>query len=84
MAFGKVAAASLVFGILYAVMFVYMCGMYATKRYKWKSRFTILFIHAAIRVASQVSRGASRWAERRYGAHARSVAPSQRHGAERR
>ncbi|GMK59519.1 hypothetical protein CspeluHIS016_0801250 [Cutaneotrichosporon spelunceum] len=53
MAFGKVAAASLVFGILYTIMFVYMCFMYATKRYKWKSRFTILFAHAAIRIASQ-------------------------------
>ncbi|BEI87624.1 uncharacterized protein CcaverHIS019_0103420 [Cutaneotrichosporon cavernicola] len=53
MVFGKVAAAALVFGILYAIMFSYMCVMYATKRYKWKSRFTILFLHAAIRVASQ-------------------------------
>lgn len=56
MAFGNLAAASLVFGVLYLIMFVYMCFMYATKRYKWKSRFTILFMHAAIRVASQVSR----------------------------
>lgn len=55
MAFGKVAASALVFGILYAIMFSYMCFMYATKRYKWKSRFTILFFHAAIRIASQVS-----------------------------
>lgn len=54
--FGREAAAALVFAILYFCMFVYMTIMYATKRYKWRSRFTILYIHCLIRVASQVSR----------------------------
>lgn len=53
MSFGKEAGAALVFGILYAGMFVYMTFMYATKRYRWSSRFTILYFHCLIRVASQ-------------------------------
>lgn len=55
MAFGKDAAAALVFLILYFAMFCYMAFMYATKRLKWASRFTILFAHCIIRLASQVS-----------------------------
>lgn len=53
--FGKEAGAALAFGILYFLMFIYMSFMYATKRYKWASRFTILYFHCLIRVASQVS-----------------------------
>ncbi|TXT04794.1 hypothetical protein VHUM_04062 [Vanrija humicola] len=34
-------------------MWIYMAYMYATKQYKWKSRFSILFFHATLRVASQ-------------------------------
>jgi len=62
--FSKDAGAALVFAILYALMFIYMTFMYATKRYRFKSRFTILYFHALIRVASQVSR---RFQVRRYG-----------------
>jgi hypothetical protein len=52
--FGKEAGAALVFGILYFGMFCYMSFMYATKRYQWKSRFSILYFHCIIRVVSQV------------------------------
>jgi hypothetical protein len=52
--FTRDAGAALVFAILYFLMWCYMTFMYATKRYKWKSRFTILYIHCIIRVASQV------------------------------
>ncbi|WOO86341.1 uncharacterized protein LOC62_07G009822 [Vanrija pseudolonga] len=51
--FTNEAGAALAFGILYAAMWLYMAYMYATKQYKWKSRFTILFFHATLRVASQ-------------------------------
>lgn len=53
MSFGREAGAALAFGILYFGMLVYMSFMYATKRYKWASRFTILYFHCLIRVASQ-------------------------------
>jgi len=48
------AAAALVFGILYFVLWVYMLGCFFTGRYKWKSRWLILLLHTTIRVASQV------------------------------
>lgn len=47
------AGAALVFLVLYAALWTYMAAMYATRRYQWKSRFTILFLHTTIRVASQ-------------------------------
>lgn len=61
MAFGKEAAAALVFAILYFVMWAYMTFMYATKRYRFKSRFTILYFHTIIRVVSQVSFDSVNW-----------------------
>lgn len=47
------AGAALVFLILYVLLWSYMTFMYAGKRYQWKSRYTILYLHTTIRVASQ-------------------------------
>lgn len=47
------AGAALVFLILYVLLWTYMTAMYARKRYEWKSRYTILYLHTSIRVASQ-------------------------------
>lgn len=52
--FGKDAGAALVFLVLYTCMFCYMTFMYLTKRLKFNSRFTILYFHCLIRMASQV------------------------------
>ncbi|RSH83411.1 uncharacterized protein EHS24_007095 [Apiotrichum porosum] len=51
--FGKDAGAALVFLVLYTCMFCYMTFMYLTKRLKFNSRFTILYFHCLIRMASQ-------------------------------
>ncbi|EKD02082.1 hypothetical protein A1Q2_03634 [Trichosporon asahii var. asahii CBS 8904] len=47
------AGAALVFLILYVFLWSYMTFMYARKRYEWKSRYSILYLHTTIRVASQ-------------------------------
>ncbi|KAL1404837.1 hypothetical protein Q8F55_008447 [Vanrija albida] len=51
--FTNEAAAALVFGIVYLIMWLYMAYMYATKQYRWNSRWSVLFFHATLRVASQ-------------------------------
>lgn len=51
--FSKEAGAALAIGSVYLAMWSYMLFMYLTHRYKWPSRFTILFVHTTIRVASQ-------------------------------
>lgn len=50
------AGASLVFAVLYSALFAWMLSSYLTGRYKWKSRWSLLFFHVTIRVASQVCR----------------------------
>lgn len=47
------AGAALVFLVLYVLLWSYMSTMYALKKYEWKSRYTILYLHTTIRVASQ-------------------------------
>ncbi|KAJ7168003.1 hypothetical protein C8R46DRAFT_259365 [Mycena filopes] len=54
MAFHGEAGAALVFLILYLVVFSWMLFAYLTHRIKWRSRWSILFFHVTIRVASQV------------------------------
>ncbi|PPQ97858.1 hypothetical protein CVT26_013027 [Gymnopilus dilepis] len=51
--FGREASAALVFLILYVAIFVWMLSAYLTKRIKWRSRYSLLFFHVTIRVASQ-------------------------------
>ncbi|KAJ7493758.1 hypothetical protein FB451DRAFT_1164630 [Mycena latifolia] len=47
------AGAALVFLILYLGVFTWMLFAYLTHRIKWRSRWSLLFFHVAIRVASQ-------------------------------
>ncbi|KAJ6541016.1 hypothetical protein DFH09DRAFT_1174942 [Mycena vulgaris] len=47
------AGAALVFLILYLAVFVWMLFAYLTHRIKWRSRWSLLFFHVTIRVASQ-------------------------------
>lgn len=54
--FTKDAGAALVFLVLYGILFVWMISGYITKRYKWRSRWSLLFFHVTVRVASQVGR----------------------------
>ncbi|KAH8813483.1 hypothetical protein DL96DRAFT_520782 [Flagelloscypha sp. PMI_526] len=51
--FTKESGAALVFGIGYFILFLWMIYAYATHRIKRKSRYSILFFHIAIRIASQ-------------------------------
>ncbi|KAJ7038999.1 hypothetical protein C8F04DRAFT_1034191 [Mycena alexandri] len=53
MAFHGEAGAALVFLILYFAVFLGMLSAYLTHRLKWRSRWSILFFHVTIRVASQ-------------------------------
>lgn len=55
--FTKDAGAALVFAILYFGLFIWMLLGYITGRYKVRSRWSLLFFHVIIRVASQVSGG---------------------------
>ncbi|KAJ7696951.1 hypothetical protein B0H17DRAFT_1197691 [Mycena rosella] len=47
------AGAALVFLVLYLAVFVWMLFAYLTHRIKWHSRWSFLFFHVTIRVASQ-------------------------------
>ncbi|KAJ7091955.1 hypothetical protein B0H15DRAFT_799702 [Mycena belliarum] len=47
------AGAALVFLIGYLFIFLWMLFAYLTHRIKWRSRYTLLFFHVTIRVASQ-------------------------------
>ncbi|KAH8824710.1 hypothetical protein DL96DRAFT_1558493 [Flagelloscypha sp. PMI_526] len=51
--FTKESGAALVFGIGYFGLFLWMVYAYATHRIKLKSRYSLLFFHITIRVASQ-------------------------------
>ncbi|KAK9895234.1 hypothetical protein P389DRAFT_90184 [Cystobasidium minutum MCA 4210] len=51
--FTKDAGAALIFAILYGILFVWMLAGYITGRYKWRSRWSLLFFHVTVRVASQ-------------------------------
>ncbi|KAH8796200.1 hypothetical protein DL96DRAFT_1722164 [Flagelloscypha sp. PMI_526] len=51
--FTKESGAALVFGIGYFILFLWMLYAYATRRIKRKSRYSILFFHITIRIASQ-------------------------------
>ncbi|KAJ7087102.1 hypothetical protein C8R44DRAFT_752281 [Mycena epipterygia] len=51
--FDPEAGAALVFLILYLAVFVWMLFAYLTHRIKWRSRWSFLFFHVTIRVASQ-------------------------------
>lgn len=51
--FTSEAGAALVFLVLYTLLWSYMTFMYAVKKYEWKSRYTILYLHTTIRIASQ-------------------------------
>jgi hypothetical protein len=47
------AAAAAIFLVLYLLVFILMCWMYATKRLEWRSRYFILFFHIIFRVVAQ-------------------------------
>ncbi|KAJ7784939.1 hypothetical protein DFH07DRAFT_786335 [Mycena maculata] len=47
------AGAALAFLIGYLAIFVWMLFLFLTQRIKWASRYTLLFFHVTIRVASQ-------------------------------
>ncbi|KAF8903423.1 hypothetical protein CPB84DRAFT_1746138 [Gymnopilus junonius] len=51
--FGREAGAALTFLILYVAIYMWMTWAYLTKRIKWRSRYSLLFFHVTIRVASQ-------------------------------
>lgn len=53
--FGPEAGAALVFAVLYAGLFAWMSTGYITGRFKLRSRWSLLYFHVCIRVASQVS-----------------------------
>lgn len=53
--FNKDAGAALVFGVLYLGLWIWMISGYMTGRYKLRSRWSLLFFHVTVRVASQVS-----------------------------
>ncbi|PWN94116.1 hypothetical protein FA10DRAFT_248692 [Acaromyces ingoldii] len=49
----SLASASLVFLILYAIVFAVLTALYATGRIKVRSRYSVLYFHVIIRLASQ-------------------------------
>lgn len=51
--FGGEAGAALVFLIAYAALFFWMLYAYQTHKIKWKSRWSLVFFHVTVRVASQ-------------------------------
>ncbi|KAJ7262034.1 hypothetical protein C8J57DRAFT_461574 [Mycena rebaudengoi] len=53
MAFTGEAGAALAFLIGYLGIFAWMLFAYLTHRFKWRSRYTLLFMHVTIRLASQ-------------------------------
>ncbi|KAJ7722898.1 hypothetical protein DFH07DRAFT_284352 [Mycena maculata] len=53
--FNGEAGAALVFLILYLAVFVWMLFAYLTRRFKWRSRWSLLMFHVTIRLASQGS-----------------------------
>jgi len=52
--FSSEAGAALVFLVLYLSIFAWMLFGYLTHRLKWRSRWSVLFLHVTVRVASQV------------------------------
>jgi len=53
MALNTEASAALVFLILYVILFLLMSFGYATRRLRFASRYTIVFFHVIVRLASQ-------------------------------
>lgn len=51
--FTGMAGAALAFGILYAGLLSWLIYHFATKRFSFKSRWSLLLFHVLIRVASQ-------------------------------
>ncbi|KAJ6522739.1 hypothetical protein B0H19DRAFT_1043459 [Mycena capillaripes] len=51
--FNGEAGAGLVFLILYFVVFAWLLFAYSTHRIKWRSRWSMLFFHVVVRLASQ-------------------------------
>ncbi|KAJ7065708.1 hypothetical protein C8F01DRAFT_751313 [Mycena amicta] len=51
--FNRDSGAALVFLILYLFIYVWMLSMYLTHRFKWRSRWSVLFLHVTVRLASQ-------------------------------
>ncbi|KAJ7321701.1 hypothetical protein DFH08DRAFT_1033720 [Mycena albidolilacea] len=51
--FNGEAGAGLVFMILYLGVFLWLLFAYATHRIKWRSRWSMLFFHVVVRLASQ-------------------------------
>ncbi|KAK7046411.1 hypothetical protein R3P38DRAFT_3388262 [Favolaschia claudopus] len=51
--FNGEAGAGLLFMILYLFVFIWLFYAYITHRMKWRSRWSVLFFHVAIRLASQ-------------------------------
>ncbi|KAF8172233.1 hypothetical protein K438DRAFT_1981685 [Mycena galopus ATCC 62051] len=51
--FNPEAGAGLVYLILYLFVFTWLIFAYTTHRIKWRSRWSILFFHVVVRVASQ-------------------------------
>ncbi|SPO30983.1 uncharacterized protein UTRI_05380_B [Ustilago trichophora] len=47
------ASASLVFLLLYLILFIILCTLFALRRVQWKSRWLILLLHVLVRLASQ-------------------------------
>lgn len=47
------ATASLVFGLLYFCLFIFLSTLFARKKVAWKSRWLVLLLHVLVRLASQ-------------------------------
>ncbi|KAG6814992.1 hypothetical protein H0H87_005981 [Tephrocybe sp. NHM501043] len=55
MAFNAEASAALIFLILYVILFVLLVLGYATGRLRFRSRYSIITLHVALRLASQAT-----------------------------
>lgn len=49
------ASAALVYLILYTILFVILAWQYTTKRLHLRSRYTVVFFHVVVRLASQAT-----------------------------
>ncbi|SPO30763.1 uncharacterized protein UTRI_05380 [Ustilago trichophora] len=47
------ASASLVFLVLYLIVFIILCSLFALRKVHWKSRWLVLLLHVLVRLASQ-------------------------------
>ena len=55
MALKAEAKAAIVFLVLYAILFIFMFVCYCTGHMKWRTRFTPIFIHVILRLASEAT-----------------------------